>query len=333
ETALSTATISRYDQLQLKLAQAATSAGDTDKAINTYLGLLETSQSGYTKAQADLLVGRLYLQMGLVDQAYARFQDSVDNYPEAYDSYSALVQLVEDGQPVNQLNRGIIDYKVEQYGVAIEALTNYMDANPYHDATAHIYRALSFYEIKQYENEIAEWDKVILDHSSEVENYFRAFDEKSYTQWLSLNLFIEAAQTCLTYVATIPTSEYAPKMLDKAARIYVDGGYLSMAAEVYERILNEYPGSELAYNGLFKAGILYYRMGEYSKAQTTFLRLVVLTDKPEEQAANYLWLAKSLIKLNDTTTSQDYYQKAASANPSGYYGIRAAEILAGQSPL
>ncbi len=333
QTAIATATGSKLDQLQIELAQAATSAGNNDQAINIYLGLIDTGLNGYTKAQADLLLGRIYLQMGLTDQAYARFQDSVDNYPEAYDSYSALVQLVEDGQPVNQLNRGIIDYNVGQYGVAIEALTNYMDANPQHDATAHIYKALSFYEINQFENEIAEWDKVILEHSTEDENYFRAYDEKSYTQWLSLNQFMEAAQTCLTFVASVPTSPNAPIMLDKAARIYVDGGYLSMAAETYERVFNEYPGSEQAYSGLFKAGILYYRMGDFAKAQTTFLRLVVLTDNPEEQAADYLWVAKSLEKQNDSAGAQEYYQKAACAAPSGYYGIRASEILAGQSPL
>lgn len=333
EAALATATGSRYDQLQIELAQATASAGDTERAINIYLGLIETSQNGYTKAQSNLLLGRIYLQMGMTEQAYARFQDSVDNYPEAYDSYSALVQLIEDEQPVNQLNRGIIDYKVEQYGVAIEALTNYMDANPQHDATAHIYKALSFYELNQFENEIAEWDKVITDHSTEGENYFRAFDEKSYTQWLSLNQFTEAAQTCLTFVASVPTSANAPVMLEKAARIYVDGGYLSLAAETYERIFSEYPGSEQAYNGLFKAGILYYRMGDFSKAQVTFQRLIVLTDNPEEQAADYMWVAKSFEKLNDISAAQEYFQKAASAAPSGYYGIRAAEILAGEGPL
>lgn len=333
ETALTTAQGSRYDQLQIKIAQTATTVGDNDKAINIYLSLIESSQNGYVKAQANLLLGRIYLQMGLLDQAYARFQDSVDNYPEAYDSYSALSQLVEDGQSVDQLNRGIIDYNVGQYGVAIEALTNYMDANPLHDATAHIYKALSFYEINQFENEVAEWEKVIQDHSAEDENYFRAYDEKSYTQWLSLNQFMEAAQTCLTYAASVPTSPNAPVMLDKAARIYVDGGYLSLGAETYERIITEYPGSEQAYTGLFKAGILYYRMGDFNKAQVTFQRLLVLTDNPEEQAADYLWVAKSLEKQNDSTGSIEYYQKAANADPSGYYGIRAAQLLNQQAPL
>jgi soluble lytic murein transglycosylase len=333
ETALSSASSSNYDRLQMELAQAAVAAGDNDKAINIYLSLAETSQSSYIKAQANLLVGRIYIELGMPEQAYARYQDSVLNYPKQYDTYSALAQLVEDGQPVDQLQRGIIDYFAGQYSIAMDAMQSYIDANPDHNAEAHYYRALSFYELNRYEEEIAEWDDVIAGHSSEEEYYFDAFDEKSYTQWLSLNQFIEAAQTCLTFAASVPTSPNAPVMLDKAARIYVDGGYLSMAAEVYERIFNEYPGYEEAYQDLFKAGILYYRLEDFNKAQLTFQRLIVLTDVPEEQAAANLWVAKSLERQGKSTEAVEYYQKAVVADPNGYYGIRSNEIINGQKPF
>lgn len=333
ETALSTASSSNYDQLQLELAQAAVAAPDTNKAINIYVGLIETSQSSYVKAQANLLLGRIYTDLGMPEQAYARYQDSVQNYPTQYDSYSALAQLVEDGQYVDPLQRGIIDYYAGQYSIAMDVLQNYIDTNPDHDAEAHYYRALSFYELNRYEDEIAEWDDVISDHATEEDYYFDAFDEKSYTQWLSLNQFLEAAQTCLTFVASVPTSANAPVMLDKAARIYVDGGYLSMAAEVYERVFNEYPGAEQAYTDLFTAGILYYRLNDLDKAKLTFQRLIVLTDVPEEQAAANLWTAKALEKQGETVEAIEYYQKAAAANPDGYYGIRANEILNNQKPF
>jgi len=334
ETALSTASGSRHDQLQIKIAQAATATGDNDKAINIYLSLNETSQSGYTKSQANLLLGRIYLEIGLPEQAYARFQDSVNNYPEAYDSYSALAALVDANQPVDQLKRGIIDYNVGQYGIAIQALGEYMDANPNHSAEANKYKALSFFGLGQYEDEIAEWDKVISNNSVENDYVFEAFDEKSYTQWLSLNDFLQAAQTCLTYAASYPSAtENAAYMLDKAARIYVDGGYLSMAVDIYERLFNEYPVSDKAYPGLFKEGILNYRLGEYEKAQLTFQRLIVLTDQPEEQAAANLWAAKSLHMQGKSEEAISYFQKSANADPTGYYGIRAVQILNGEDPL
>ena len=114
ETALTTASDSTTDQLQIELAQAVTETGDTDRAITLYLSLNETSQSGYIKSQANLLLGRIYTQMGMPEQAYARYQDSVEKYPEYADSYSQLAALVNDSQTVNQLKRGISDYFAEQ---------------------------------------------------------------------------------------------------------------------------------------------------------------------------------------------------------------------------
>ncbi len=323
-----------YDRLQLALADALTRAGQQDRAISVYLSLLESSISSYVKSQSNLLLGRIYTQMGLPEQAYARYQDSVENYKEEYDTYSALSQLVEEGQAVNPLKRGIIDYYAGQYSIAMDILQQYILENEDHTAEAHSYRALSFYEINEYENEVLEWDKVINEHSSEHEYYFRAYEEKSNTQWWSLYQYLEAADTCLTYVASVPDDSInSPKMLDKAARIYVDGGYLSMAAQTYERILNEYPGSDLAYSGLFKAGILYFRQEEYDKSLITFERLIVLTDIPSELAAANLWVGKTLYKMGRTAEATEYYQKAAAADPTGYYSIRADQIINEQSPF
>ncbi len=333
ETSLTNVSANAYDALQIKLAQAVSLAGNNDQAISIYLSLLETSQSSYTKSQSNFLLGQIYYSMGMPEQAYARFQDNVMKYPEYYDSYSGLVTLVNDGQSVDLLQRGITDYYAEQYGVAATTLEEYILTNPNHTAEAHYYKALSLYETGDYEAEIAQWDEVIAEHSYETDYYYSAFDEKSYTQWLAMNEFQQAAETCLTYVASVPTSPDAPLMLDKAARIYVDGGYLVNGAQAYERLFNEYPGSEKAYPGLFKAGILYYRAQDYKKAQLTFQRLIVLTENPSEIAAANLWVAKSLEKQGDLSQAAEYYHKAANADPDGYYGLRANQIINGQSPF
>ena len=334
QTAISKANSNNYDQLQMDLAATEASAGNINEAINLYLSIIESSSSEYYRAQANLLVGRIYTQLNLPDQAYARYQDSVNHYPEQYDSYSALVALINDGQPVNQLQRGIIDYYVGQYGLAIEALDNYMNANSDHTAEAHAFKAKSLDGLFQHEAEIAEWSEVIKDHSNEPEYFFEAHKQIANTQWSLLNQYEEAAQTCLDYVASVPSDLVnAPLMLEKAAYIYVDGGYLTSGAKTYERVLNEYPGSENAIEDLFKAGILYYRLQDYVKAQITFERIIALTMNPNEQAASKMWIAKSLEKQGDLSGAAEYFQKAASADPDGYYGIRASQILNGVTPF
>ncbi len=334
ETALQTASTTISEQVRLKLAQAYSASGDDSTAINLYLSIYDTSQNNYVRAQANLLLGQIYLRLGQPEQAYTRFNDSVENFPETYDAYSGLVALVEAGQPVNQRNRGIIDYNVGQFSVAIQALDQYLLENPdTHDGSAHYYRALSLYELGVYEEEVAEWNTLIRDHDNDEYYYPKAVVEKATTQWAQLQQFQEAAETCLTFVAKVPTSPQAAFFLVKAADIYEIGGYLTSAAQTYERIFVEYPGSAEAYPGMFKASILYYRLGEFNQAQVNFQRLIVLTDNPEEQAAANFWVAKSLEKQGQQAQASDYFNRAAQLDPTGYYSIRSQQLLTGTQPF
>jgi soluble lytic murein transglycosylase len=135
------------EELQLKVARTTAANGDDAGAIDQYLSIYSNSTSGYTKAAANLALGQIYLKLGQPDQAYARFQDSVAQFPTAYDSYSALVALVDANQPVDDLLRGIVDYYAGQYGVAISAFDRYMAANPDHNDTPDYYKALSYWQM------------------------------------------------------------------------------------------------------------------------------------------------------------------------------------------
>ena len=332
EKAISAAHPNDIEPLQIKIARAEAQSGDPGSAVTTLLSLYETSSTDYIKSQANFLLGQVYMEQGLPDQAYARFQDSVAKYPTFYDTYSGLVVLVEAGEPVNDLMRGIIDYYAGQYGVATEAFDRYMKANPEHDGTSHYYKALSLYAMGNYEGEIAEWDQLIQDHPTD-QFLPQAYLEKSSTQWRSLSDYIGSAQTLLQFVARIPDSPKAAEYLNRAASIYEIGGYLTRAAKTWQRVFDEYPGSEYSYEALFKSAIVQYRQKKYEEAQVIFQRLLVLNTTSVEQSRSYFWVAKSLEKRGDQQKALEYFQQAASADPTGYYSIRANEILAGSEPF
>jgi len=320
------------DALDIKIAQAYSNAGDYGNTINTLLTLYDAATNDSTKSTVNLLLGQIYLQLNEPEQAYSRFQDSVTNYPVYYDTYSGLVALVEAGQPVNELMRGIIDYYAGKYGLAIEAFDRYLYDNPEHTGTIHYYKALSLWNLGDYEGEIAEWNNLIQDHPQD-DKFATAFLEKATTLYNNLQRYEEAAQTLLDFVARVPDSSSAPDYLYRAARIYEIGGYLTKAAITWERIINEYPGSEQAYQGLFQAGIIYYRQAVYQQSQVTFQRLVLLALSPEESASSLMWVGKSLEKQGKSTEAADYFRQAAAADVTGYYGIRAVELLNGQNPF
>ncbi len=320
------------EELQLKVARAIEANGDDSSAIEQYLAVYTNSSNGYIKAAANLALGQIYLKLGEPDQAYSRFQDSVAQFPTAYDSYSGMVALIDANQPVDDMLRGIVDYYAGQYGVAISAFDRYMAATPDHTDTAHYYKALSYWQMGDYEKEVAEWDTLIKDHPK-GEHYAQAFLEKSQTQWYYLNEFANAAQTLLQYALVDPTGPQAANYIFRAARIYEQNNQLERAAQTWERIINEYPADEDAILAQFEAGICYYRLQQYEKALVTFMKNSLLVSANADKARAELWIGKTYEKLGKADEAAAAYQLAVSADPTGYYSIRAAEIVNKQSPF
>ena len=317
---------------ELKLGRAYAAAGDFADAIQRYLDVYESSDNDYARAQANYLMGQTYLTMGLPEQANARFLDSVALFPRAYDTYSGLVQLVNTDVPVNELQRGIVDYYAGEYGLAIEALTRYIDSDTEVEASAYHYLALSRLERNEPARAIANWDYIIENYTGDA-LWATAWDEKAFTMWAYMDQYDEAAQVLLNYVDKAPESSRAPEFLFQAARILERDGRLIDAAAAWERLIDNYPAADQSYRGLFLAGISYYRAGEFDSALTAFQRMLVLATTPGDQASAQLWIGKTQQARGDLGAARIAWQQGAQADPTGYYSERANELLQNRDPF
>lgn len=318
--------------LQIKIGQAHAEMRDYKNAIRTYLAAYQATTNDYEKAQADLLLGRAYLSIDQPEQAYARFQDAVNNYPRSYDSYSGLVELVNAGQPVDDLNRGLVDYFAGQNGLAIEAFKRYIANTPNHDGTAHYYMGLALSYEGQYEAAIAEWQSLIQDHSGD-RFWATAWDEIAYTQWVNLNDFKGAAQTLLDFVAKSPSAPEAPAYLYEAARDLERSDDLKQAAVTWQRLIDEYPSESISLPALFLSGICYYRLADYTHALTVFQRMLALSTLTSDLSQAFFWIGKTQSALSDPEAAKASFTQAAQSDPTGYYTERAKEILQNKPPL
>jgi len=319
-------------QVEIKIGQAYSDQGDYVNAIRKYMAVYDKTSNDYSKAQIDLLAGQAYLALGQKEQAYARFQDSITNYPKAFDSYSELVALVNDNQPVDDLSRGLVDYFVGQYGVAIDAFNRYIANKPDHDGTAHHYKAFALRYQGQFLTAIDEWQSLIKDHAGD-RFWSAAWDEIAYTQWTDLNDYKGAAQTLLDFVKRAPTAPEAPGFLYEAARIQERDNTLNEAASTWERLITEFPSADVSLKGLFMAGICYYRVNDYSHALTTFQRMLSLATLPADQSQAYFWIGKTQSALENTTAAYNAWDQATQRDPTGYYSERAKEILSNSPPI
>ncbi|MGD0751580.1 MAG: tetratricopeptide repeat protein [Anaerolineales bacterium] len=326
KTALAAPHIGDDTALQIKIAQAVASSGDSTTALSMYDSISKASSDADVKAQMDLFSGRIDLALGQPSQAYQFFLDAVNNYPTSPDSYSMLVALVNNDVPVDDLNRGLVDYSAGQYGYARDAFQRYIDTNPKNDGTAAFYNAMTFVQLGDYQQGLSELTNFINSYPSN-KNWQTAWGEKADIQWSELGDYPAAAQTYLDYAKANPDILFAPQALEDAGRNYERANNLEQAARTWESIADTYPGSNLVPQVLFWAGIARYRAATYSQALVTFQRDLQLSTAPDDQARAYFWIGKTQQTLGDGASAQSAWQQATLLDPTDYYSLRSQDML------
>ncbi|MGD8406156.1 MAG: tetratricopeptide repeat protein [Anaerolineales bacterium] len=318
--------------LEIKVAQTRVEIGDYATAISTYDGIFERTDNDFIKAQMDYLVGLAHQELNQTDLVNERFLHTVENYPLSYYSYLALVELVAANVPVSDLDRGLVDYFAEQYDVALAAFERYISDELDSDGTARYYRALTQRELGNYVDAIQGLTDFISDYPDHP-RWAEAWDDKAYIQWFYNDDIQSGVQTYLGFVEAAPTQPEAVDYLMTAARLLEINTQLEEAAQVWQRVADEYPNSTQTSQALFLAGIAQYRRGDYHLALPIFQRGLLLSTEPEEQARAYLWIGKTQGQLDDESANQASWQQAQAIDPTGYYSERARELLLGRIPF
>ena len=332
----------------IKVASSYASLGQDDLALGIYKEILLNTGSDYTRAQMNLLIARILIDQGSDEEAYTYLQDSVTNYPFSYDAYTALVMLLDAGQSVDDLQRGIINYNVNQYLLAIEAFDRYLAGEGFAKDEALYYKALSVRAeglvragfssperlaanaaggTVEDKEAIQLWNELIATYP-QSQYRFDAIEDIIYTQNTYMGALKLALETTLAYVSAPNAQPDAPQLLQIAGNYYFLDGQIKEAADSWTRIALEFPASTEAFNGLFFGGSLYYELGEYDKAIDNFNRALLIANPGTlEESGSYFWLGKVNKARGDRSAALTYWQSAVERDPFGYYGIRSSELV------
>lgn len=341
------------ESIAIKIANTYSNLGDLETALSLYENIYFESNSDYTKAQMDISMGRSFILKGETSLAYERYQDAVNNFPQTYDAFSALAELVNNNQEVDELQRGKINANIGQYNLAIEAYDRYM-AQPNADIPSAIYfkalavRALGVQNAPfgssprldankengtQEDNQaIALWKQLISEYPNH-QYVVDAWEDIAYTQSAYMDDPVAGALTSKEYVADEPDSPYASRVLFSAGRYFEIAGELPQAAETWSRLGIEYPSTNETFQALLFAGITYYRLNDLDNALLAFNKGLVLSLDPLETAAAYLWIGKIYDAQEKIIEANDFWRKAVQTDPFGYYGLRARELLENRQPF
>ncbi|MDW8058765.1 MAG: transglycosylase SLT domain-containing protein [Thermomicrobium sp.] len=99
------------------------------------------------------------------------------------------------------------------------------------------------------------------------------------------------------------------------------------ATALYERVLARYPSSSAAHEARFRLGLLAYGQGDAASAATLW------SEQAERDARFAFWYGKALAASGDFPAARRAWQRAQELDPTGFYGIRSGELLAGRAPV
>jgi soluble lytic murein transglycosylase len=318
--------------IQIKVGQAQAAADDHESAIETFRDVYIKTSSESTKAQMDYLMGLSYFALEQPWEAYTRYLDAVENYPREIESYWGLITLVEDGVVVSELDRGIVDYYAGQNGVALAAFDRYIQAVPDHQGEVYYYRGLALRATGSYALALDSF-AVLIERYPESPFWDEAWEQKAYTEWGYLDAYADAEVTLLDFVARAPDHARAPEFLFDAARVAERSGDLERAASLWTKVAEDYPASEWVYEALFLAGISNFRIERADLASELFQQSLAAVRQSSERAAAYLWIGKSHQTAGEQDQALAAWRLASEADPDGYYGLRAEELIEGREPF
>jgi len=313
--------------LRERLAEAYTASGDAENALAQYEVIYQATDQSWRKAKADFLAGQLLYSAGRNAEAYQKFLDAVNHYPEARDSFEGLVILVNDDIPVDDLQRGLTNYYAQNYEPALAAFDRYLAAHLPAETTALYFKGLTQAALRQEAQAIQTFRQIIQDYPQDV-HWTQAYFQIAFIQ-----AYPNDVQTFQDFVAAAPTAPEAPEALYRAARLCERNDDFLTAAKLWTRIAEDYPAATQAADAAMQAGLVLYRAGDLATAEQRFELAATLGSDPEQSARAWLWIGKMQAQTGKQTAAQSAWTQAAALDPHGYYSLRADQLLRGQTPF
>ncbi len=327
-----TTALDRQVFLQEKRALTYSALQAYPEALATYDAILAVARIPAYRARIMLQAAETARIFGDTEEAQRRYSDLITAYPEeAQSSHPALVWLVDNGVPVNDLLRGKINYYAESYAPAVQALGRYVYANAAHSGEAHYFAGLAYSEAGSPALALREFQILLDTHPGDA--YWGSAWIGKARALADLGRLTEAVAAYQGLPTALPEHPRAAEALWSAAQLLERNDALSAAAAAYLELAERYPNDSGAPLARFRAGLLHYRLGDSAGAAAAWEALARWYPAHERTQAAHFWLGKTALQAGRTVSGTAYLDLAVKEGPWSFYGLRAADLLADRPPL
>lgn len=307
-------------QTRLIIAEYYLDAGENELAVAQYDAIYDIARTEATRGQMTYLAGISHLLAGNTEAAYERFLYGVEMYPEIYESYLGLVELVKGEQEVESYQRGLVDFYAAAYAPGITAFEEHISNNPdSFNPESHRFIALSHEALGDLEPALAELDLYAAFEPAD------ALIEKAWMQGRAGEL--ETAVSLFEqYLEEYPEEEAAAPATWWLASYLQQLGENERAIEYYGQLVEDFPEDDNVAEALFRAAGLANTLDDQEQARSFWLQAA--QDYPTSPYGSEAILRLlALESSEDGDLLQDLAEIIAENPADHYHAQRAADII------
>jgi len=302
------------------------------EALGAYDAILAVARIPAYRARIMYQAAETARIFGDTEEAQRRYLELIETYPEEADyAHPALVWIVENGVPVNELLRGEINYYAGSYSAAVQALGRYVRTDAVHTGEAHYFAGLAYLDAESPSLALNEFEILLDTHPNDA--YWGSAWIGKARALAALGRVTEAVAAYRALPQALPEHARAAEALWSAAQLLERNESLAEAAANYLDLAERYPNDDGAPPARFRAGLLRYRLGDDPGASAIWEELTRWYPDHERAQAAYFWLGKTALQAGRTLSGTAYLDLAVKEGPWDFYGLRAADLLAERAPL
>ncbi len=310
-----------------------------DLAVQWYRLLLARTPSYNDQALLHYKIGLTHDERGDHKAAIRSYRTAVNNYPRSRHAHDAMKKGRNISRSfTDRYHQGLVLYNRKLYRDAAEFFSHYLkhDDEGTWQIEATYFLGRSHQRQGRYGTAARRYGEAVeigtgggVDSDGlpvmENEHYHLAWSKLAYCR-RALGNTEESLATYDEYVAMHPhASEAADAIWDKA-RFLEDEQRWTEAALEFARLADEYPRSDRAADGRFRAGLVLYKEGLVEEAESAFAEVSAGADDADIARALY-WVGKTREELGRTEEALIVYSEAAEFDRDSFYGRRATGRL------
>jgi soluble lytic murein transglycosylase len=310
-----------------KIALAHQLLGNFPAALEQYDVILSRAQNAGYRARILWESAQALLAAGQTATAYQRMSEIVTLFPKSPQAAQAVTALVNAGQQVDELQRGIIGYNNGLYEAARDAFRRAITLYPDRANDVRYWAGLNYLRLGSPADALRNWDQTIAANPPGTPAVAQALAEKA-KYFANAGDAENAKLTFTQLISNAPASNAGGEAMFSVAQQFArNGALVSEAAQAYLAAdalqFNEERGAE----ALARAAGLLYRLGQITDVLTTSQTLIEKFPARPQALLGQLWQGKAQIAAGNAPSGTATLRDLIAKSPDSYEGTRAAELL------